>query len=255
MLKTESKEAGQLEKYYIIAIILLSALCLVLIVFALYEIKKQGYMRKLAARFGLVARGKNAPMDFAVEGWKNCLSKLDYKCDAVFFGDSITRASDFRDYFEDVKICNLGFAGDTLEGMKKRVPMIAEVKPKKVFILGGINSLRDNNVDMTYKSYSELLDLIRGAVPEAEIYVQSLLPVGSQKEKKWYGKGLVKNSTIRCFNERLKVLVSEKGMTWVNIYSEYEKNGMMDPKYTTDGLHIYDNYGPWAKVIKEYIYN
>ena len=239
---------------YYIAVIVLASFCAVLLAFSVFVIRKNGYVHKIREHLGLSPQGKGAPMDFAVEGWKNCLMKMDYECDVAFFGDSITRASDFREFFDGVRICNLGFAGDTVEGIKRRVPMLEYVKPKKVFILIGINSLRDNNIDLTYRSYSELLDEVLGAVPGARIYVLSLLPVGAAKERKSFGRGLVRNTTIRAFNERLARLAAEKGTAFVDIYPAYEKDGQMDPAYTTDGLHIYGHYEPFAKVIEPYIY-
>ncbi len=235
-------------------IIILICVCLILCAFAVYEIHSQSILKKVFFRWGLVSEVSSDSIDYAVDGWNNCLNKMTYDCDVVFFGDSITRGSDFGKYFDGVEICNLGFPGDTLNGMKKRVSMIKAVHPEKVFIMGGINGLRDHNVDVCVQRYSELLDLIEKAVPDVEIYVQSVLPIASYKESSWYGGGICKNATIRAFNEKLKELAEEKGHVYIDLYSVYEKDGSLDPDYTSDGLHLGGHYEPWAEAIREYIY-
>lgn len=236
-------------------IIILSVFCVILAAFAVFETIRQKYHYKIAARLGLTAPGSGQGTDWAIEGWKNCLMKLDYTCDIAFLGDSLTRASDFGEFFKDKTICNLGLAGDTIFGIQKRVPMVGYVSPKKVFLLIGINSLRENNFEICLKDYHDLLDMLKNTVPNTEVYIQSILPIAARREHKWYGRGLCTNSTIRAFNEKLKTLASEKGMTYVDLYSAYEVNGELDPQCTKDGLHVYDHYEPWAKVIEPYIYN
>lgn len=121
--------------------------------------------QKAAARMGWIEKSSYGVTNYTAQSWEKSLKSMDYDCDIVFFGDSLTAGGDFARYFDQVKICNLGLSGDTLDGMKKRVSMIESVKPEKIFIMGGINSLLDNNVDMTVKSYSELLDMIRESFP------------------------------------------------------------------------------------------
>lgn len=106
---------------------------------------------------------------------------------------------------------------------------------------------------MVSQTYSELLDLIHDAVPGARIYVESVLPIATFKESKWKVDGVCKNSTIRFFNEKLKVLSQEKGMIYIDLYSAYEINGSLNPAYTVDGMHIYGHYEPWVDVLKKYI--
>ena len=170
-----------------------------------------------------------------------------------FFGDSITQYSDFGEYFDRYEICNLGCGSDSLQGMITRVPMIASVNPEKVFIMGGINGLRDNNVPLSLQLYSELLDKIIEVCPNAEIFVQSVLPISSNREDNQVQGGICKNQTIRVFNEGLKNLAKEKELTYIDLYPLYELDGSMNPEYSTDGVHIEGNYKIWAEAIKAYI--
>ena len=189
-------------------------------------------------------------IDWAVVGWNNTLIKLDYDADIVFFGDSITRASDFREYFPDFKIVNSGYSGDTLKGMISRVSGVAAVEPEKVFVLGGINGLTDTNADVCIGIYAKLLDSLKETLPDAEIYIQSVLPISHEKEKVY-----CLNTSIVDFNAKLVKLAEEKGVTFVNLYPLYELNGEMDPELTADGIHLTpEAYDLWAAEIEQYIY-
>lgn len=188
-------------------------------------------------------------INWAVVGWNNTLEKLGYDSDIVFLGDSITRGSDFRDYFPNKKIVNLGYSGDNLSRMTERVSMIKAVSPEQVFIMGGINGLKDFNINQCIEKYSSLLDLIIAAVPNAKIYIQSVLPISSSEEEKY-----CHNKTIVKFNDKLKKLALKRGVTYIDLYSLYELNGEMDSSLTKDGVHIWpEAYERWAEVLRPYI--
>lgn len=223
----------------VVAVLSLGALCLVL--------WKSGLYRKIPVKLRLTAP-KETP-NRALLCWNNMIQKLDYTPDIVFFGDSITRESDFRSAFPTKKIVNLGYSGDTLSGMAQRVSMIQALSPKKVFLLGGGGGLKERSLRRHITEYDDLLDLIRAAVPSATVYVQGLLPVSRANERV-----MCPNATIRAFNEALRVLAKQHGCVFVDLYPLYEKNGEMDPALTVDGIHLREKaYAKWEKAIAPYI--
>ena len=208
---------------------------------------REGYDTKILTKLGFKDEIKET--NWAVDGWNNTLRKLDYDADIVFFGDSITRGSDFRKTFPNTKIINLGYSGDTLEGMIDRVDGVASVEPEQVFVMGGINDLTDKNIEECILMYEELLDEMIGTLPKTKVFVQSVLPISAEKEKTY-----CQNSTIVLFNERLKAIANERGMVYVDLYSLYEKGGEMDSKLTRDGIHLYSEaYKCWADAISPFI--
>lgn len=175
---------------------------------------------------------------------------MDVDADVVFFGDSITRGGAWANAYPDVNIVNLGISGDSIRGMASRVDMIASVKPEKVFILGGINSLKDHNSTKILKQYNDMLAAVQEAVPDAKIYVQSILPISTEKEKE-----CADNSVIDAFNEELEKLAAETGVTYINIHDLYELDGSMNPDLTKDGIHLKPQaYDLWYKAIEGYVY-
>ena len=58
------------------------------------------------------------------------------------------------------------------------------------------------------------------------------------------------NNTVNRFNEGLKTLAAACGLPYADIHTAYEKDGVLDPALTRDGLHLnFTAYGPWAGVI------
>lgn len=176
-------------------------------------------------------------------------NEAGFGCDLVFFGDSITADSDFTGYFPDLSIVNLGVYGDTLEDLLRRVPEVRAENPEKIFLLGGINCLRPNNVEECLAQYAELLDALKQACPRSAVIVQSVLPVAEDLDPD--GR---ENGAVRRFNAALKDLAAERGLAYADIYAVYAKDGFLDPALTRDGLHLnFTAYGPWAGVITPFV--
>lgn len=115
--------------------------------------------------------------NWVLESWKNSLHQFENdKIDIAFYGDSITMQGEWQRYFPSKRIINLGIAGDSIDGMKDRIVMLNAVNPRKVFIMGGINSITSENIEDSIGRYSQMLEIISRDLPEAEIYVQSTLP-------------------------------------------------------------------------------
>ena len=171
-----------------------------------------------------------------------------FSTDAVFFGDSITCDGNFDELFPGLRIVNLGVYGDTLADLLRRVPEVGEQHPKKIFLLGGINSLGPDNAEDCLREYAELLGALRAACPKADLIVQSVLPVEEADRN-----GEI-NRAVRRFNEGLKTLAEHRGCPFVDLYVLYEKDGSLDPALTRDGVHLnFNAYGPWAETVAPYL--
>lgn len=208
---------------------------------------RAGYDTKVLVKLGLIEQTEKT--NWAVVGWNNTLEKLDYDADVVFLGDSITCGSDFREYFPQKRIVNLGYPGDTLAGMIDRVPGVTAVTPEKVFVMGGINGLTDFNVDKCISEYEALLNAIEDALPEAQIYIQSVLPISFGKEL-----SVCHNSTIKDFNNRLATIAKDREIIFIDLFVLYEKDGEMNSELTKDGIHLWpEAYELWADAIADYV--
>lgn len=81
--------------------------------------------------------------------------KINIDADVVFFGNSITKGSDFQQSFPDKTIVNLGYSGDGFPHMLDRIEQVRCVSPNKVFVMAGINGVEHWNnkqFSLYYKS-------------------------------------------------------------------------------------------------------
>lgn len=182
-----------------------------------------------------------------VASWNNCISKLDMAVDVVFFGDSETAGGDFQRAFPSVKSINLGYIGEDTRGMLRRVDAIAAVQPKKIFLMAGINGLRQQQIAEFEYWYATLVDSIQDAVPEAELYIESILPVTGYSD---YSD----NEKIRDANAILQRMAEERGLTYVDIYGAYAKDGALPNAMSYDGLHLYEEaYSLWYEAVRNQV--
>lgn len=197
----------------------------------------------------LGTKEKTQEIDWAAKSWTNCIEQLDLDVDVAFFGDSITYGGEWSSYFPQVTVINLGYAGDNLINMQSRVEQLSSVKPEKIFIMAGINGLKYYGIGKTIEYYDELLALVEEELPEADIYIESILPVTEEKEEN-YGKNEI---IVKC-NTQLRALADQKGIIYIDLWSLYEKDGMMNPDYTSDGVHLQkDAYAIWVEEIEDLV--
>ena len=207
---------------------------------------KTNFFKRQFAKLGWVNLEAIDRGDYhCIRGWSNTLRKLDVDADVVFYGNSITSGSSFDKYFPDLKICNLGYGGDDLDGLRFRAYTIATVKPEKVFVMGGINGLNIMPLKIFPEKYELMIQSIKEAAPEADIYFQSILPVKSHKMTK---------KIIEC-NKIIDSLSNVYGCRYIDLFSLYEKEGAMNMDYSVDGTHLKpEHYDKWAEAIREYVY-
>ena len=185
-------------------------------------------------------------------GWANTLEKIDFKADACFFGNSITFHSDFQKDYPNLKIVNLGYSGDIIDGMLIRYKQIASVKPQKIFLMAGLNDLRNPlvTIEKFRESYKQLLDSIRISNPNANIYLESILPVNHQINYKLYP-----TERIMEANRVIKGLAKQYSLVYIDLFSLYaDKNNELPADLTTDGVHLKpESYRIWSNAIHHYL--
>ena len=186
---------------------------------------------------------------YIYSGWDRCLEQLKVDCDVAFLGDSITYFSSFDLMFPDYTICNLGIPGDTIRGVKERTGTLETIRPEKVFLLIGVNSLRDDNVDECIEKYTALVENIRSR-GDFDLYLISILPISGDISTEL---GLSPD-TIISFNGNIAELSDRYNATYLDLFSQLQDSGYIRPEYTADGLHLSESaYEVWANAIRPYI--
>ena len=190
---------------------------------------------------------------WALMGWQNTMEKLGFDADVCFFGNSITYYSQFQKSFSDLKIVNLGYPGDGLEGMLVRYKTISFVNAEKIFIMAGINDLNSQvSIDDLGKKYESLIDSVIVTNPESQIYIESILPVNHNKAS----VSLTSNEQIQKANLMIRRIAEERNLIFIDLYKLYaDDHNELPSEYTEDGVHLTPSaYKRWEEGIKEYLY-
>ena len=211
---------------------------------------KTHFFQKTGNRLGLCELSPKKRGDYwCVRGWTNTLKKMEYDADVVFIGSSQTCGGRFQEYFPNVKTCNLGYPGDDMNGVMFRAEQVKTVHPEKVFVLTGINGLHRKSEKVFEVQYQRMVDSLINVVPQAEIYLQSILPVNHSM-----CNGRASSEKIKQSNETIAKIATRSGCVYVDLWSLYEKDGEMPKELTLDGVHLKpEAYERWMEEIRKYI--
>lgn len=185
-----------------------------------------------------------------------------YLENCAFIGDSIT--SGFSSYkFVPVKnvFAAIGLRTDTVlsttfenpeTGGVKLLDGLESLKPESVYIMLGSNGIAWQDNEKMISEYGDLIDSVREILPDVNIYIMSVTPVGAKKENiATPEEGKILNTQIDSFNLRLSDLAAKKNAVYLDINSMLKgSDGKLPEDISRDGMHI--NKSTYEKVI-EYI--
>jgi lysophospholipase L1-like esterase len=168
------------------------------------------------------------------------------KKDYIFLGNSITAGTDWSKLLNLQQAINRGISGDITFGVLERLQDIIDGKPKKIFILIGINDISRNIPDsVIINNYKKMISRIRKGSKKTEIYFNTLLPVNAsfEKFKNHYGK----DDHILHINDEIRKMAAKK-VTIIDLYNQFtDKDKHLRAELTKDGLHLIpEGYKVWA---------
>ncbi len=102
------------------------------------------------------------------------------KNEIIFLGNSITDIGEWAEIWKNHNVKNRGISGDNTFGVLARLDEVLSSKPKKIFIMIGINDIAKNTPDsVIVANYKKIIDIITGQSPKTTIIVQSILPTNN----------------------------------------------------------------------------
>lgn len=171
-----------------------------------------------------------------------------YFTDAVFLGDS--RTDGLRLYSGLTEGTFLCLTGATVESVFTKaawklpdgtqVPMLDALAGMedcgKIYLMLGINELGWAGTDIFRDQSTKLLERLREDHPDADIYIQSILPVSAAQEAK---KSYVNNSRIADYNEVWRELAYELEIPYLEVGEVLTgEDGCLPKNLTYDGVHL-----------------
>lgn len=169
----------------------------------------------------------------------------------VMVGDSLTDGAEWREMFADQDIVNRGIDGDTTDGVLARLDDILVIKPKRAFVMIGINDFAEagRSVDAVFSNYSAIVSQL--AQHGVKVFVQSTLPCNEAKGAWKSCAGL--NPRIGQLNARLTGLASAN-VTFIDLVPVLSAKGGLKNEFTYDGVHLNgEGYRQWKNAIAPYM--
>jgi lysophospholipase L1-like esterase len=158
-------------------------------------------------------------------------------------GDSITRRTDW-DSLLGKHVNNWGVDDRVVNELVQDMEGYLQTPIDKWFIMIGINDIQDSHPQLIVPGLSQIIDKIKSKRPNSKIYIESILPYDSAS----------RNSVIEDVNNQINVLCNSKGVIFINLYPLFIQDGVINPDYTTDGIHLSDSgYNVWANAIMNYV--
>ena len=158
---------------------------------------------------------------------------------AVFIGDFVVSGISQFGFLPDAQvIASNSMTSDKLTGY---LDSIVSQSPDSVYIMVGINDLNygSRSVDDIYKYEKEFIEAVKSAVPAADVYVLSVLPVSQRFES----SSKVKQANIDSLNNKFSENAASLGITYIDVASVYKDgSGYFGSSYTDSGYNLKSGY-------------
>ena len=170
-----------------------------------------------------------------------------YFDNAVFFGDS--RTDGFRLYSG----LDRGFfyyaTGASVESVFTKavetpageMPLLdalalMETPPERIFVMLGVNELGWAKSENFRNYYTQVIERLRSDHPQADVIVQSILPVSKLQEAK---KTYVNNGRIADYNAIIRDVCGALDCPYLDVASAVaDEEGFLRAEWTYDGVHL-----------------
>ncbi len=143
---------------------------------------------------------------------------------------------------------NQGISGENSTQILQRVSTFAQTNPETIYVMAGINDLRQGATNWTILNNTRLIvRRIKQNHPQAEVVVQSILPTRLEA---------IPNSRILYLNQQVRDIAQEEGASYLDLHPYFtDSQGQMRRDLTTDGIHLSSQgYQVWQSVLNNVEY-
>lgn len=175
----------------------------------------------------------------------------DYFQDSVFIGDSRTEGFQlFSGPQNATYYTSNGLKVDTIftkqvvkTASDEKITILEALRQKpfkKVYIMLGVNELGWAYSDLFIKKYAEVIAEIKNIEPEAQIYVQSILPVSEERSQ---SDEIYNNTNIRKYNGLIQQMAAENSLYYLDVAQcVADEEGNLYSDASSDGIHLNKKY-------------
>lgn len=178
--------------------------------------------------------------------------------DALFIGDSRTDGLRLyspipgADYYcgTSMNIFKVMDSDFTTAGYKGLQNLLKNKQYGKIYIMFGINEA-GYDTDIFAAQYRSVIEQIRSSQPDALIYIQSILYVTQEHEKK---NPVFSTENLKGKNEKLAQMANGVDIFYLEVNDALnDGTDHLPSNYTGDGVHLYGNYySLWRDYLMEH---
>lgn len=177
------------------------------------------------------------------------------QADIIMLGNSLTAGANWNELLGRSNVVGRGIPGDVLQGFYARMNSIYKLKPKIVFICGGLNDIYAwTPTEEIYYNYIRIVTALqaRNIIP----VIQSTTYSAKDYAKDWGGTpeiNLGRNKEVDKLNKLLYEYATRNNIDYIDIVSKMStRDNFLRPELTWDGIHLNaGGYRIWAKEIEK----
>ena len=126
---------------------------------------------------------------------------------------------------------NQSISGETTGHILRRLGYFTEVRPEVIYVMVGVNDLKNGADPQVVVSNIELIaQRLRAQHPRSRIVVLSILPTRLPP---------VSSSTVQWVNQRVARAIRQRGVEFVDLQPAFmDSQGLLRVELTTDGIHL-----------------
>jgi len=193
------------------------------------------------------------------------LNKLKH-AEIIMLGNSLTHGANWNELLGRNSVVEEGIVGDMLEGFYHRMKYVYKLKPKIVFVMGGLNDIYSwVPVETIYKNYVKVINglRLRRIIPVIQLTTYSTEYYGKnwlhtthpEINVKKYNNG--RNKEVDKLNRLLRNYAKVNNIDLIDLNAKTRRGHFLKHEITLDGIHFNDKgYRIWVrevnKILKKY---
>jgi lysophospholipase L1-like esterase len=145
----------------------------------------------------------------------------------VLLGDSHMEYFPHQELLMGWRVVNRGISGETTADVRSRLPAVLAARPRAIVLLAGVNDLFQER--SRHETRNDMSAMVAACVAaRVDLFVLSIPPNAMPAVQ----------DDIDAVNMDLAALCKGRGVTYLDLDSALRKDGLIDPAFTFDGLHL-----------------
>ena len=177
------------------------------------------------------------------------------QADIVMLGNSLTHGANWNELLGRQSVVERGIPSDVLPGFIARVNNVIKLKPKIVFVMGGLNDIYSwSNVNDIFNQYVKLITILKtnNIIP----VIQSTTFATKDYAKDYGGtveSNLSRNQEVLKLNKLLADYAQKNKIDFIDLTSQITtRDGFLRSDLTWDGIHFRASaYKIWAREVEK----